>query len=147
MDIHVIRMKTNNSNIKKLKLPVLVGPLSAIQPLIHPLTFNIPWSLGYSRKLDFGSPWGNYFTIGFVCSQHNYSNQEYQTCTDTALSGYLNSHLGRVEPRRFNSCALRNSRYASVEFEPWISRSAVKCATTEPTRPDRERVYLSQYIS
>ena len=32
-------------------------------------SFNFPRSLGYIRKLTFGSPWGNYFTTGFVCSQ------------------------------------------------------------------------------
>ena len=36
----------------------------------HPLTFNFLWSLGYIRKLVFVSPWGNYFTPDFVCSQH-----------------------------------------------------------------------------
>ena len=38
---------------------MLVGPLLAIQP---PFDINFPWSLGYIRKLVFGSPWGNYFT-------------------------------------------------------------------------------------
>ena len=52
------------------KLPILVGPLSAIQPFRHPLTFKFPWPLGYIRRLAFGSPWGSYFTPGFVCSQH-----------------------------------------------------------------------------
>ena len=61
-------MQLNRSNIKNVQ--VLIGPLSAIQPFSHPLTFNFPWSLGFIRKLAFGSPWGNYFTTGFVCIQH-----------------------------------------------------------------------------
>ena len=40
---------------------------SAVQPLFN---INFPWSLDYIRKLAFGSSWGNYFTPGFVCSQH-----------------------------------------------------------------------------
>ena len=35
----------------RLKLPVLVWPLSDIEPLSHPLIFNSPWSFGYIRKL------------------------------------------------------------------------------------------------
>ena len=90
-------------HLKKLKLSVLVRSLSVIQPFNHPLTFNFPKSLGYIRKLAFRSLWGNYFTLGFVCIHK------------TAPSNILhrqgtNSHLGRVEPRRFISCALRNSR-------------------------------------
>ena len=54
----------------KKKLPVLVGPLLAIQLFSHQLTLNFPWSLSYIRKLAFGSPWGNYFTPGFVYSLH-----------------------------------------------------------------------------
>ena len=62
--------ETNEKLHLKLKLPVLVGPLSAIQPFSHLLTCNLPWSLGYIRKLEFVSPWENYFTPGFMCSQH-----------------------------------------------------------------------------
>ena len=40
---------------------------SAVQPSID---INLTWWLGYIRKLAFGSPWGNYFTPGFVYSQH-----------------------------------------------------------------------------
>ena len=53
---------------KMLKLPVQAGLLSAIQPPFN--TFNFHWSLGYIRKLAFGSCWGNYFSPSFVCSQH-----------------------------------------------------------------------------
>ena len=56
--------------IKVQKLLVLVGSLTAFQPYSHPLTFNFSWSLGYIKKLVFGSPFGNYFTPGFVRSQH-----------------------------------------------------------------------------
>ena len=65
----------------KLKLPVLVGPISAIQPVNHPMKLTFP---GCIKKLALGSPWGNYFTPGVVRSQHT----EYQKCTDIALSGY-----------------------------------------------------------
>ena len=62
----------NNTIKKKKKLPVLLGPLSAIQPFSHTLIFNLPWSLGYMyiTKLAFWSPWENYFTPVFLCSQH-----------------------------------------------------------------------------
>ena len=70
----------------KLKLPVLLGLPSTIQSFSHPLTFNFLWSLGYFRKLAFGSPWGNISLP--VCVQQIYGAQEYQTCTETALSGY-----------------------------------------------------------
>ena len=48
----------------------------------------------------------------------------------TPPSEGTNSHLGRVEPRRSISCVQRNSRNASVGFEPQTSRSAVERATT-----------------
>ena len=67
---HTVQLKKIKYYNLIKKLPVLVGPLSAIQPFNHPLTFNFSWSLGYIRKLAFGSPWGNYFTPGFVFSQH-----------------------------------------------------------------------------
>ena len=117
---------------EKLKLPVLVGPLSAIQPYNLSWTFNFPWSLFYIMKLAFWSPGGKYFTSGVVCSQHmapgNIQHAQTQTSQDT------NSHLGRVEPRRFICCAQRNSRQASEGFEPRTSRSAGECTTTGPTR-------------
>ena len=47
-------------------------------------------------------------------------------------------HFGRVKPRRFISCALRNSRQASVGFEPRTSRSAGERATNVPTRPENQ---------
>ena len=40
----------------KVKVPVLVGPLSAIQPLSHSLTLTFPGHLGYIRKLVFRYP-------------------------------------------------------------------------------------------
>ena len=65
-----------------LKLSVLIGSLSAIQPFCHPLTFNFPWSLGYVRV-----SMGKLFHSQF-CVQPTYGAQEYQTDKDTALSGY-----------------------------------------------------------
>ena len=50
-----------------------------------PFDINFPWSLVYIRKIAFGSPYRNYFTLGFV---GEYGTQEWHTCTDTALSGY-----------------------------------------------------------
>ena len=110
------------------KLPVLVGPLSAIQPFSHPLTLNFPWSLGYIKKLAFGSP----YSLPVLCAANML---EYLNCTDTALSGY------QFTPQQCGvseiiSCALRNSRQAGVGFEPRISRSVGECATTGPTHPD-----------
>lgn len=44
------------------KLPVLAGPLLAIQP---PFDINFPGLLGYIRKVAFRSPWRNYFIPDF----------------------------------------------------------------------------------
>ena len=74
------------------KLPVLVGPLSAILSFGDPLTFNFHWSLGYIRKLAFGSPAGNSFTLGFVCSQH--TEPRNIKFAQTPLSKGTNSHIG-----------------------------------------------------
>ena len=60
-------------NKKQLKLPILVGPHSTIQPFSHSLRFNFLWSLSYIRK--------QYPVLG-------YGTQEYLTCTDTALTWY-----------------------------------------------------------
>ena len=78
----------------KLKmLPVLAGPLSAIQPFSlsfppfgHPQTFYFPWPLSFIRKQAFMSHWE---TISLsVCLQPAYGAEEYQTCIDTALLRY-----------------------------------------------------------
>ena len=126
------QLETNCLYVLKLKVPVFVGPHPVIQPFSHRSTFIFPWSLGYIRKLTFGSPWGYYFTPGFVCSQHtapmNIKLAQIQPSKGTT------SHIGRVEPRRYISCALRNSRKASVGFEPRTSRSAAERATTGPMR-------------
>ena len=61
-------------NKKKLKLPVLTGPLSGIQPFVNTLVLTSPgnWDYlpGYITNLAFEIPKGNYCTLGFVCSQH-----------------------------------------------------------------------------
>ena len=118
----------------------MVGPRSAFQPFSHLLTvtFNFPWSLAYIRKLAFGPPCGNYF----VCSQHTAPKNT--TLAQTQLSQGTDSHLGRVELRRFISCALTKSGYASLEFEPRTSRSSVERATTGSTRPDLQ--WMTQRI-
>ena len=81
--------------IKKLKLPVLVRLLSAVQPFSHHLTFNFPWSLfwGYIRKLAVGSPLGNNLRSlpGFVYSHHNIK------LAQTQPSQGINTHLGGLE--------------------------------------------------
>ena len=115
-----------------IQLPVLVRPLSAIQSFSHPLTFNFSLSLGYMRKLALRSPRGNYFTSGFVCSQHTAPRNI--RLTQSPPSQGTNSHLGQVEPRKFIACVLRHLRKASAEFEPWTSHSAVKRTTTGPNR-------------
>ena len=67
------------------QLPVLVGPLSAIQPFIDPLTFN--WAtIGNWRS---GFP-GETISLP-VCLQPTYGTQEYQTCTETIFSGWVES--------------------------------------------------------
>ena len=75
----------------------MVRPLSAIQPSSHPLTFNFPWSLDYIVKLAFRYPWGNYFTPGFVSSQHTVQES-------IKLAHTPSSQGSRVEPQRFISC-------------------------------------------
>ena len=91
----------------KLKLPVLVGPLSAIQP---PLTSTSPGHLATLRNYSGRScPWRNYLTPGFVYSQHTAPmNIKTPSSQDTS------SHLGQIEPRRFITCAQTNSCLASI---------------------------------
>ena len=72
---------------------------ATFQPFSHPSTFNFHWSLCYSRKLEFGSHWGNYFTPSFVCSQQ--TAPRYIKLAQTLPSQGTNSHIGRVEPRIF----------------------------------------------
>ena len=55
-------------HIKTLKVTSLsraAFSYSAVQPSFD---VNFPLSSIYIRKLAFGSPWGNYFTPGFVCN-------------------------------------------------------------------------------
>ena len=88
----------------QIKLPDLVGPLGAMQPF------------SYIRKLVFRSPWGIYFTPGFVCAQ------EYHSFPDTAFSGY------QFTPWLSGALEI-------VGFAPGTSWSAVKCPTTRPMCP------------
>ena len=63
------------------KVTSLGRSLSAVQ---LPFDIKILCSFGYIRKLVFASSWGNsHFSL-----QPTYGDQAYQTCTDTALSGY-----------------------------------------------------------
>ena len=70
--------------LTKLTLPVLVGPLSAIQPHFDT---NLSWSLGYIRKLKFKYHWGKLFHSRY-CVQPTHGAQEYHSCKYTAHSGY-----------------------------------------------------------
>ena len=57
------------------------------------LWHKFPWSLGYIRKLTFGSPWVN-FTKD-LCAANMHTAPSYIKLAQTLT--YL--HLGRVEPR------------------------------------------------
>ena len=71
--------------IKVTSFGRVIFSYSAIQPSF---VINFPWSLGYIRKLVFGSPpWGK-LIHSRLCVQPTYDALLYQTCTDTALSGY-----------------------------------------------------------
>ena len=102
----------------------MIGP--RIQPFSHPLTFNFPWSLGYIRKLAFGSPWGSYFTPGFVCSQH-------MAPRNINLHRH---HLLRVPIHTLVEWSLGDSFlmpreiYCQCRFKPRTSQSAVESSTT-----------------
>ena len=93
----------------KVKVTSFHGPLSAVKPFSHPLTYLTSLVIGlhvletYSRV-----SLGKLLHSCILQPTSKYGAQEYRTCTDTALSG-TNSHLGQVEPWRFISCALRNS--------------------------------------
>ena len=85
-------------------------------------TSTLQWSS--VKFLDQWSPWldlnflGKLFRSRF-CVQLTHDDQEYRTCTDTALSGY-----------QLTPWAQRNSCLARAGFKPQTSRSEVKCATT-----------------
>ena len=91
----------------QIKLPVLVGPLSAIQPFNHPLTFNFPWSLGYIRKSTFRVSPGETISLPFFfVAPRNFK------LAQTPPSQGTNSHLDRVElrsPEKFTlgQCRIR----------------------------------------
>ena len=114
----------------------LVGP--AFQPFSHPLTFTLlhkETSVWISlRKL---------FHSQYCCSQHTVP-RNIKLAQTPQFQG-TNSHLGRVEPRRFISCAQRNSlwaiwcvqrntRQACVGFE---LQPLYLLSTTGPMCPDK----------
>ena len=73
------------------------------------LYINFPWSLGYIRKLMFGSPsLGNYFTPS-LCAANILHAPRNIKLAQTLPSQGPNSYIGRVKPWRFISCAQRNS--------------------------------------
>ena len=93
----------------------MVGPLSAIQPFSHPLTLNCPRSLGYIRKLAFGSPWKNYSPP--VCLTNHTAPRNIKLA-ETLPSQGTNIYTGRVEPRRFISYALHVRPVQDSNQEP-----------------------------
>ena len=104
----------------KIKLPFLVGPLSAIQPFSHPLTLTSPGHWAILGNQCFRSTMGNNFTLIFFVAA-NIWGPGIQTCTDTVLSLGTDSCLVGVEPQRFISRAQRNSLQAntgSIDQEP-----------------------------
>ena len=75
MSIYGLLFKISYTILGRVKAKITsFCPYSAVQPSFD---INYTSSLGYIRKLAFGSPLGNCFTLG-----------KYQTYTDTALSGY-----------------------------------------------------------
>ena len=94
----------------KLKLPVLLGPLLAIQPFSHPLIFDLPghWAtLRYIRNKCSGLP-GLTISLSVLCAA-NVKAPSNILLAETQPSQSTNSHLGRIEPRRLISCAVKNS--------------------------------------
>ena len=67
------------------------------------LWHKLPWA-----TLAFRSPWRNYFTPVFFCAANIWNPviSNMHRHNPPTLSG-TNSHLGRVEPQRFISCAQR----------------------------------------
>ena len=99
----------------KLKLPVLICLHSTIQSFSHHMTIiNLLRSFGYIMKLGFGSPWQNYFTPGFVCSQHMAPRNI--KFAQTLPSHCTNSHLGRVEPQSPEKFMLGQCRIRTTDL-------------------------------
>ena len=108
---------------------------SAVQPYFN---INFPWSLGYIRKLLFGTLWGTYFTL--ILSAANIrvlwiSNLQRRCPIRVKMHTFVESSLGY-------SHALKNSRQACVGFRLYTSRSAVERATAKPTRPNIWCAYI-----
>ena len=83
---------------------VSVGSLSTIRPLSHPLTLTSSRHWAILGNLCSGLPGTTQFILGFVCSQHTAPRNIKPAQTQTSSSRVTNSHLGRVERRRFISC-------------------------------------------
>ena len=103
IDIQVF--KYQKKKILWLKLPVLIGPLSAIQPTFD---INFLWSLGTIMKVAYESPWGYYFTPDLFAA--NITAPMIIKLAQTPLSQGTNSCIGGADPRRFISCDQRNLR-------------------------------------
>ena len=89
----------------KLKIPVFVGPILAIQPFNHPLTSTSLDHLDTSVPVSLGE------TISLMaCVQPTYGAQEYleKTCTDTALSRY------KFKPWLSGASEIRNKKYTII---------------------------------
>ena len=109
-------------------LTSFVGLLSAIQP---PFDINLPWSLGYIGIYHLGLP-GETISLWFVSQHMPPRNLKF---AQTPPSEGTNSHLSRVEPWRFISCAKRNLSKARVRFEQQTSCCEVECASTGSMHP------------
>ena len=98
---------------------------SAVQP---PFGINFPWSFG-NWLLGFPE---ETISLTVLCAAN--ISSEYQTCTDTTLSGCQftpwSSGASQIQ-----FCAQRNSPWASEGFEPGNSRTADKRATTGQHAP------------
>ena len=85
----------------KLKLPdILLRPLTAFQVFSHSATLRhylLTGLLYYPGE-----------TISRFCVQPTYGAQEYQICTDTAISGYQFTPWLSDASRGFISCAKRS---------------------------------------
>ena len=77
---------TYNITIKQVKATSFGRAAFSCSVAQPPFNINFPWSLGYIRKLVFRVPGETISLLVFVQPIH--SVPEYQTCTDTAFSGY-----------------------------------------------------------
>ena len=120
-------MTRNRENIQDEKSLVFCRAAFSYSAVQTSFDINFPWSLGFIKKLAFGSPWGNYFTPGLSSANRR-------------RPGILNLHRHRHSGYHFPPLSLLGQ--CRIRTTDLLIFSRTRCNWTNAFRGTRNKFKL-----